>query len=320
MELVDRYLEAVKGYLPHNEKAQQDDIIAELKDSLLSRVEEREAELGRALNADELQALVKETGHPMLVASRYLPQRYLIGPSLYPFWWMALRAMLIAVAVVYVVLAVAGFLSDGNFAQALIRGLIQAATGFWQTALLLAAIITAVFWALERNEVRIGLFDRWQPAKLAASVGGIHIKRSESLFELVIGALFIAWWIGAISFPASIWHYGKPVSFAMSSAWNPFWWGILALAVWYLLLSIGNLVSPYVKRDRLVQRILLNAVSIGLLYLLYQYDVLVVAGDGTTNADVQQRLNALLRGTFIVLGLVWAYEIFEDVRRLLRLR
>jgi hypothetical protein len=65
---------------------------------------------------------------------------------------------------------------------------------------------------------------------------------------------------------------------------------------------------------------LLKVVSIGLLYLLYQYDVLVVAGDGSANADVQARLNALLRGTFIVIGLVWAVEIFEDVRRLLRLR
>jgi hypothetical protein len=320
MELVDRYLEAVKGYLPHTEQAQQDDIIAELKDSLLSRMEERESELGRALNADELQALVKETGHPMLVASRYLPQRFLIGPGLYPFWWMALRAMLIAVAVVYGVLAIVGYFTDGNLVQATIRGLIQAAAGFWQTALLLAAIITAVFWALERNEVRVGLFDRWQPAKLAASMGGIHIKRSESIFEVVLSALFIAWWIGAISFPASIWHYGKPVSFAMSSAWNPSWWGILVLAVWSLLLSLANFASPYVQRDRLVQRILLNVVSIGLLYLLYQYDVLVVAGDGSANADVQARLNALLRGTFIVIGLVWAVEIFEDVRRLLRLR
>lgn len=319
MELVDRYLEAVKGYLPFSEKAQQEDIVAELKDSLLSRVEERESTLGRALNADELQALLKETGHPMLVASRYLPQQHLVGPGLYPFWWMAMRAMLITVGVVYGVLAVIGLITHENFHQAVIQQVIQAANGFWHTALFLAAIITAVFWALERNQVRIGLFDRWQPASLNAGGDRFHIKRSDSLFEVVIGAVFIAWWVGALSFPTSVWHYGKPVSFAMSSAWNPFWWGILVLALWSLGLSIANFVWPHVKRDRLVQRIAVNAVSIGLVYLLYQYDVLIVTGEGGS-ADVQTRLNTLLRGTFIVLAIVWVYEIFDDVRRLMKSR
>lgn len=319
MELVDRYLEAVKGHLPFSEKAQQDDIVAELKDSLLSRIEERESTLGRALRADEVEALLKETGHPMLVASRYLPQQHLIGPNFYPFWWMAMRAMLIAVGVVYGVLAVIGLITHGNFHQAVIQQVIQAANDFWHTALFLAGIITVVFWALERNQVRIGLFDRWQPASLDAGEDRLHIKRSDSLFEVVIGAVFIAWWTGLLSFPTSVWHYGKPISFAMSSAWNPFWWGILVFSAWSLGLSIANFVWPHVKRDRLVQRIALNAVSIGLVYLLYQYDVLIVTGDGG-NADVQARLNTLLRGTFIVLAIVWAYEIFEDVRRLLRMR
>jgi hypothetical protein len=321
MELVDRYLDAVKGYLPQTEKAQQDDIIAELKDSLLSRMEERESKLGRALSVEELQALVKETGHPMLVASRYMPQQYLIGPSLYPFWLMALRAMLIAVGVVYGVLAGTSLITNGNFTQALI----QVATGLWQTGLFLAAIITVVFWVFERNQVRIGFFDRWQPADLAANIGGFHIMRGESLFEIVIGILFIAWWSGAISFPTSFSHYGKPVSFAMSTVWNPYWWGILALAVWWLLLSVANFVSPYLKWDRLALRILLNVISIALLYFLYQQDVLIVAGDANNNADIakygaaQARLNELVHGAFIVLGLVWSYEIFQDARRLLRL-
>jgi hypothetical protein len=320
MELVDRYLDAIKGYLPQTEKAAQDDIIAELKDSLLSRIEERETELGRALSAEEQQALVKENGHPMLVASRYMPQQYLIGPSLFPFWLMALRAMLIAVGVVYGVLAAISLMTHGSFAQAFI----QAVTGFWETGLFWAAIVTLAFWLFERNQIRFGFLDNWQPAKLAANSGGFHIKRSESLFEMVIGALFVAWWWGALSFPASFSHYGKPVSFAMSSSWNPYWWGILALAVWWLLLSIATFISPYLKWDRLLLRILLNVISIGLLYFLAQQDVLIVAGE--VNAEIgkygnaQVRLNEMLRGLFIVLAIVWAYEIFVDVRRWLRLR
>ena len=44
MELLDRYLQAVRFWLP---RKQQDDIIAELGDDLRSQIEEREASLGR---------------------------------------------------------------------------------------------------------------------------------------------------------------------------------------------------------------------------------------------------------------------------------
>lgn len=47
MELLDRYLQAVRFWLP---KAQQQDIIAELSSDLHSQIEDRETELGRPLN------------------------------------------------------------------------------------------------------------------------------------------------------------------------------------------------------------------------------------------------------------------------------
>lgn len=43
MQLIERYIQAVKFWLP---KAQQDDIAAELHANLLSQAEDREAELG----------------------------------------------------------------------------------------------------------------------------------------------------------------------------------------------------------------------------------------------------------------------------------
>ena len=44
MDLIERYLHAVKGHLPLK---QQDDVVAELAEDLRSRVDERESELGR---------------------------------------------------------------------------------------------------------------------------------------------------------------------------------------------------------------------------------------------------------------------------------
>ena len=75
MELLNRYLDAVRFWLP---KAQQEDIIAELGEDLRSQIEDREAQLGHPLDEDGLAVILKQRGNPRLVASRYLPQRSLI--------------------------------------------------------------------------------------------------------------------------------------------------------------------------------------------------------------------------------------------------
>jgi hypothetical protein len=88
MELLDRYLQAVKFWLP---KAQKQDIIAELSEDIRSQIEEKETELGRKLNEAEVEAILKQLGRPILVANRYSPQQYLIGPVLFPIYRFVLK-------------------------------------------------------------------------------------------------------------------------------------------------------------------------------------------------------------------------------------
>lgn len=320
MDLIERYLQAVKGYLP---AGQQDDIAAELKDSLLSQDEGREAELGRTMTADECAALLKQSGHPMLVASRYLPQQYLISPGMYPFWWASMRIMLLVVALVYGLLAVFSMYAAGRSFQVLIQSLIQSTNGFLGTALFYAAVVTLVFWLFERNQVRFGFLDCWNPAKLApVAPKQSSISRGESLFELIFGVLFVLWWLGAISFAAQFSHHGKPVTFAMSSAWAPYWWPILALGVGEIGLAIANLISPYWRWNRLLVRILFNVVSIGIAYQLFSEETLIVVADAAIDtgrsAGAEVWLNKMMHGLLVILSLVWLFEILGDVRRLFR--
>src|ERR1700680_25472 len=88
MDLVDRYLQAVKFWLPNEQKQ---DIIAELSEDIRSQIEDKESELGRRLSDPEVETILKKGGPPLLVAQRYLPQRYLIGPALFPMYWFILR-------------------------------------------------------------------------------------------------------------------------------------------------------------------------------------------------------------------------------------
>ena len=90
-ELLDRYVDAVKALLPPDK---MDDIAAEIDANLQSLMEDRALALGRPLRLQELSAILKQHGHPRVLASRYgdRPGRGLIGPELFPFYWGTLRA------------------------------------------------------------------------------------------------------------------------------------------------------------------------------------------------------------------------------------
>src|SRR5271154_5747200 len=98
MELLDRYLESVRKYLPWQ---RQDDIIAELRANLESQLEDKEAELGRPLTTAEAEAWLKQIGPPIQVAARYQPQQYLIGPSLFPIYLYVLKFASLLALLIY---------------------------------------------------------------------------------------------------------------------------------------------------------------------------------------------------------------------------
>src|ERR1700730_5515129 len=95
MQIVDRYLQSVKKCLPAK---QADDIIRELSENISSQIEDKESELNRSLTETEVEAILKQHGHPLLVASRYRQEqrsvsfgRQIIGPALFPFYIRVLK-------------------------------------------------------------------------------------------------------------------------------------------------------------------------------------------------------------------------------------
>ena len=81
MNLLDRYLLAVKKYLPWK---RQDDILAELRRTSNRSWRRRKAIWVGPSLPTEMQDWVKHLGQPMVMAARYQPQRYLIGPTIFP--------------------------------------------------------------------------------------------------------------------------------------------------------------------------------------------------------------------------------------------
>jgi len=148
MDLLDRYLGAVAALLP---AAQRQDIVAELRDLLESRIDEKAAELGRPLGKAEMEALLNGFGHPLAVAGRYGPQRALIGVELYPYWLFALKAALAVAAFVSLIPALVQMATtDWDVSRAFSHAL----AGFLPFALQLVGVITLIGAAVERGWIK----------------------------------------------------------------------------------------------------------------------------------------------------------------------
>ena len=100
MKLIDRYVREIGRRLPQKSRA---DIEKEIRSALEDMLEDRSKKEGRDVDDEMTAAVLKEYGQPDKVAASYLPERYLVGPQLFPTFWMILQivfAVLTAVAIV----------------------------------------------------------------------------------------------------------------------------------------------------------------------------------------------------------------------------
>jgi hypothetical protein len=156
MDLIEEYLRAVAALLA---RGQRDDIVAELRDTILSRKEEREAGLGRTLTPDEIEALLREIGHPVVVAARYGegPQ-HVVGPMLYPYWLFAVKAVLLIQAILAAIVFVFSTAAFGDVGYGFVRAVTVGVSG----AVTLIGLATVVAWLVERYRIRIHYLDNWR--------------------------------------------------------------------------------------------------------------------------------------------------------------
>jgi len=177
MDMLETYLDAVAAQLPRDAA---DDIVAELRDTLLSQFEEREEALGRPLTDEEREEVLRAMGHPLVVAARYRkgPQM-LIGPELFPYWLFAVKAGLLIVAAVFaltLMLRLAGNPLDAGQAVA------QSFRGLFGAGLTLVGAVTLAGALCEHFGLRPPYLDTWRvkdlellkfgdPARWAAHLG-----------------------------------------------------------------------------------------------------------------------------------------------------
>src|SRR5215471_516308 len=238
MELLDRYLHAIKFWLP---RAQQDDIVAELSEDIRSQLEEYETKVGRKLNDFDIASILKERGRPLVVANRYLPQQYLIGPVLFPVYRFVLAIVALCYLVPWLLVRFGLIVFDPSYrsVRSVLADVARAWPSFWTVAFFAIGAVTTVFAVLERVQSKKKFLDDWDPLKLPPVRDPNRIPRLNSIIELAANFVFAVWWVtGAWS---QIIFDRAGVRVVLTPAWRGFFWAFLALALGNIALASVNL-------------------------------------------------------------------------------
>ena len=324
MDVIERYLEAVAAQLPTEDR---EDIVAELRDLILSRVEAREEELGRTLTDDEKEAILHEIGHPLVVAARYRKgPDSLIGPELFPYWLFGAKAGLIVIAAVQALgLLVHVLGAPADFG----RAISQAFHGFFSGGLTLLGALTLAGAIMEHYDIKPTWLTQWRvrdlsafgladPAKWGASMPGSDKAKAEwlpkgakvwglraetpraaeALWSLIASAVFILWWIGAINFTGlgAFSLRGGAVSVTAAPIWNLLFAPILAWVVAGMAVDGITLWRPGAGRLRAFLKIPVAAAGLWIGWRLFEagHWATLTQGDqtarvvgGTTNVSLE---------------------------------
>lgn len=322
MEFLDRYLEAVRKHLPWRGR---DDILAELKANLESKLEDKESEMGRRLTAEEAEAWLKELGPPIQMAARYQRQQYLIGPAVFPVYWYILRLSLAWCAAIYIIAKTVEIAAQGlGFGAAL-----GAVLNLPWVLLIDGAIVTLVFAVIEQAGVRSGgKFDfvtagpAWTEMRMPFEAGADEKKKrcsyASALAEVVFGFIFFAWLLLFPHYPFLLLgpgaSYLTTLPYKLAPVWWLFYWSVVALNGFELswktaAFARGRWGGPH--RARHVAMRLFSLIPIGLLLFAPGQALFLLKNPAADAARHGAQLASANKGIHLAFAIVFAIAVLQ---------
>ncbi|RZJ01291.1 MAG: hypothetical protein EON90_03950 [Brevundimonas sp.] len=297
MDMLDKYLAAVAAQLPAD---QRDDIVAELKDLILSRFEAKEEELGRDLTDAEREAILHEVGHPLVVAARYRKgPDSLVGPQLFPYWLFGAKAGLMILAVVSAIGLAANVASgSNNFGQ----DIAQAFHGFFGNALTLLGALTLTAAIMEHYDIRPKWLTQWRVNELSAfnlsdpAAWGVAMGKgaasakagapgsswrnrsignrwpgADYLFSFIAVGVFVLWWLNIVDFPFNDLTFGRRDAVVTGApVWTTLFVPILLYALAQMAVDLISLALPYAVRMRAAFQVAIAGAGLWLTWAIWE--------------------------------------------------
>jgi hypothetical protein len=310
----------VGPYLPARAK---NDTLAELRANLLAEMEGREEELGLPLNEAEIAAVLEQHGRPVVVASRYLPQHFLIGPGLFPLYWFTLLKSFPLVLLAYAAAQGASFIFVGRNTSigAAISHLPYVVFTFW-------AVVTLGFSVFEfaqgRYFERVRFSQGWNPLDLPALTQQKGPSLANRVADLIVNLLMYLWLLAVPTHPYLVLGPGGTLHglpFGLSPEWHIFYSQIITLLGLMLVMKAAILVSRS-QGWRNGLELSTQAISILILVVMVQartYFAPISAGQGLpslqTLASVNYSVNLGFKIVLAVSLVKFAWDIWQMIVR-----
>jgi hypothetical protein len=319
MDLLERYLQAVAEYLPVKNRT---DVLAELRTNLEAQIEAHEEELHRPLTEDEAAEILRGHGHPSVVAARYQPQRSLIGPEVFPYYWFTLRRTFPWVVAISLLsqLVPRIFGSPQHFQVGpVIVGLFTALFYFF-------GWMTIVFGAIDFIRIhypqKISCYANWDPRKLPKVEPQDKLDLPKNpLLDLILTAVFTALWLGFL------WHeltrngswsfHGLPLEYA--SWWLTFFWVLAAMScmqVVFKMIALFPAARPWRKPMNLIEKLF----GFGMLMFLLrtqEYIVLAPTVSDPKSHELVATLNPAIHHGLEIAAVIVALTLLWDLWHLI---
>lgn len=310
--LIDRYLQTVRISLPADRR---DDIVRELSADIREKVADREAELGRELTADEQEAVLKQFGHPLMLATRYGPQRHVIGPALFPVYTMTLKIALGSAVAVNVALAIAQ-LASGSAPGKAIGHL---ASFPFTVAVMVFGWVTLVFALIDLNLPRLLQATDLDFKGLVQPTVERRPRRWSLIAEIFGSTVFLLWWLAIPKAPFLV--FGPAASFlALAPIWQQLYLPIAVIWVVSLAVLWAVLLRPDWGRVRTVGGFVSDFLALVLAGILLNADAVVQLAPGvpaTGNVvEVVRIINTQARIVVLIWLLAAIWSVLTSVYRI----
>lgn len=313
-ELIDRYLQAVRFWLPKTER--QEDLLAELGEDLHSQIEAKESELGRPASEADVSEILKRCGAPMAVAGRVGPQRSLIGPALYPIYTFVLKMVLFWIMVpVFVFIIGPANMAHSNTWQ---TGALETIGNLWSGMFISAGIITLVFAILERTQAHVVASDKWDPSTLPP------LERQErkpsslrTACELVFATFGLVW---LLLLPHSRWLILGPAAAFLRGApgLHAFYLPVVALSVLAIVRLAVMLARPYWPRFPLASLVTHEVLTFALLTVVLNYagtpqagnwHPFVVQAEAVRTSAQYAKVSSIVNLSILISFVIWWFAL-----------
>jgi hypothetical protein len=325
--MIDRYLATVSELLPAKLRK---DTITEIHSLIQDALDDRSKAEGREPDEAMMVEVLKQFGPPEKIVAPYLPEKYLIGPRLFPIFILVIKIVL----PIIFVLSLIGFWEGVNHAslitdQAIITNIAESVGNSWSAVVQVFGSIVFIFAILQWvvPEFKYAPKEKeWDPRSLKAISQPDKIKYGElitEIFFVLVGLIIFNFYfdrIGIYTNTNGVWSF-TPVLTSAFKAYIP-WLDLL----WVMTIILDTILlrrGAWQVGTRLFA-ILVYAFTIGLAasfmtHIQYVYTLQGALGLLASEGIVQSVFNQILVVVFIIIIIANAVKIVQMLWRILKI-